>query len=89
MQRSTGKPVPELDVPPLPGACKGAWSVFLELHGRRGSSGFGANPIDEAQLCYWQQLHGMRLSPWEIDAISALDRAWLEAQAKASDKTKT
>lgn len=89
MQRSTGKPVPELDVPPLPAACKGAWSVFVELCGRRGSNGFGANPIDEARLCYWQQLHGIRLTPWEIDAISSLDGVWLAAQAQASAKTKT
>jgi hypothetical protein len=85
VHKSTGRHVPELDVPDLPVACRGAWDVFLELHARRGG-GFGPAPIDEARLCGWQQLHGVRLTPWEIEAVSLVDTAWLEAASEEQKK---
>jgi hypothetical protein len=91
--RSTGRTPPELQVPPLPAACQGVWHLFLELHARRGSNGFGPAPIDEARLCCWQQLHRTQLSPWEVDTIFLLDGVWLrcmhQQQSKPGQQRKT
>lgn len=85
-EQATGRPAPELDVPPLPALCGDVWRLFLELHKRRTRNGFAPAPIDEARLLQWQQLHGATLTPWEIEAIFLLDAAWLsdceEQQAK-------
>lgn len=77
-QRSTGRTPPELVLPPLPVACRGVWELFAEMHAGRGV-GMGPEPINETRLLAWQQLHRIRLSPWEIEAIGLVDNAWLNA----------
>jgi hypothetical protein len=89
VERSTGVRPPELDVPELPALCRGVWEIFFELHDRRAGNGFGPLPIDEARLLHWQQLHGVRLSPWEIETIFLVDSVWLslvEEQSKTKQK---
>jgi hypothetical protein len=84
VEKRTGRCPPELDLPELPDECRGVWGLFVEINNLR-SEGFGPAIIDEARLCHWQQLHGIRLNPWEIEAIFAIDRAWREGLAQSRD----
>lgn len=79
---ATGRKPPELEVPPLPRAARAVWSVFCELDDTRGGNGFGVDAINEARLLSWQQLHGVRLTPWEIQQIQRLDRLCLTAMVE-------
>lgn len=76
-------------MPPLPPACAGVWDVFMQLHQRRGSAGMGPSPLDHAQLLAWCRLQGQQLTPWEVDAIFALDDLWLQAWNESRPKQKT
>jgi hypothetical protein len=57
------------------------WLWFLDLHQGRGSNGFGGSPLSWADIKAWRDLTGTLLRPGEIQAIMALDRAWLAIQA--------
>jgi hypothetical protein len=84
---NTGSPPAMLrDAPALPAGCKQLWEDFLELHGSRGSTGWGAARITFADLHAWQQVNGVRLSPWEIGCIRKADDLWLaEFQPKPKE----
>lgn len=78
VEKKTGK-VHDLiaNGPAMPRGCSQLWSDFLELHGSRGSTGFGAARITFADLKAWQDVRGVRLDAWEIDAIRKVDSMWL------------
>lgn len=88
-ERQTGVPHPMLnDVPELPRGCSQIWHDFLELHGSRGSTGFGAARITFADLKAWQDVRGVILSPWETDTIRKADDLWLSEFAPKPEETK-
>lgn len=72
----------ELSGPPFPVALAYLWSIFLRLHNRRGSSGMGLAPIGWGEIADFSRLTQIRLQPWEIEFIEALDDAYLAAGAK-------
>ena len=57
------------------------WAWFLELSAGRGSNGFGPNPISFLDLLAWSMLTGTITRPAEIEAVMAVDRAWMMQQA--------
>lgn len=58
------------------------WSSFLQLHRARSANGFGYNPIAYVEIDAWSRLMQLRLDPWEIEALRALDDAFIESTAK-------
>jgi hypothetical protein len=85
----TGKPHPMLaDAPPLPVGCGQLWADFLELHGSRGSTGWGPARITFADLHAWQQVNDVRLSAWEIACIRKADDLWLAEYAPKPKEAK-
>jgi hypothetical protein len=60
------------------------WSTFLRLHSRRGSNGFGASPLSWSEIDACCRLSGVRLAPWEVEIIEALDDAYMVEQAKGA-----
>lgn len=61
------------------------WFAFLDMHGAR-ASGFGAAAIAPSEVVAWCALHGVRLTAWEVETLTAVDRAVVavmnEQQAK-------
>jgi hypothetical protein len=53
------------------------WHSFLELHQARGGNGFGPNALSFSEIEAWQRLTGRCLTPWELNVMLALDRAYL------------
>ena len=56
--------------------CGALWDAFVALDAARVPS-MGVSPILSTELLAWQQLHGLRLTPWEVDTLQAMDRATL------------
>lgn len=69
----------ELTVPPLPPAMAYLWAAFLRLSSRRGSNGFGPSRLTHLEIETFQRVTGLRLRPWEVALIEALDDIALSA----------
>jgi hypothetical protein len=65
----------------LPAALAYLWRWFLDLSNARSGTGFGPAPITQLDLLAWCALHEVRLLPFELEAIRALDFLYLSAQA--------
>ena len=79
---------PELILPPIPPGLDVIWDIFLQLNHMR-SSGMGPSAISAVDLLAYQQLHGIELTPWELDCISALDQVALKSAADQNPKPET
>jgi len=66
-----------------PACMRYLWGYFLEMNCRRTSTGFGINPISHEALDAWQRLRGIKLLPFEIRALDALESAFLLSRNKA------
>lgn len=64
-----------------PPQCAALWDAFVALNGAR-PSGMGASAIPPSEIVAWQQLHGVRLTPWEVDTLRAMDQAALGVAAE-------
>jgi len=81
----------ELHGAPLPPAAAYLWGTFLRLHTRRGNNGFGVLPLSWSEIDAFCRLSGVRLAPWEVEIVEALDDAYMAEQvkdAKARAETK-
>lgn len=57
------------------------WETFHDLSAARQVSASGPNPILYQEILAWGHLFGHQFSIWEVDALRALDSAWLIAVA--------
>jgi hypothetical protein len=78
----------ELLAPDLPLAGAHLWQWFLELNAARTSNGWGPNAIGYAELDAWARLTRRAPAVHEIDALRALDRAFMESAAERSKEDK-
>ena len=82
VEEATGRShVPDVEIP-LHGSH--IWDWFWTLSNARGSSGFGASPLCFTEIRAWIEVTGVSVHPWEIDAIRAMDGAYMQAQAEMS-----
>ena len=72
-------PDPRLHSQP-PAEVSALWAAFVSLNASR-PAGLAPAAIGPADLLAWQQLHGLRLTGWELQTLQAMDRAALEAAA--------
>lgn len=86
-ERQTGiTPQLLLEAPPCPQGCEELWSTFLELSACRGNNGFGPTRITYGDIDAFQRVTGVKLKPWELDAVRKADSAFL-ASWHESNKT--
>lgn len=79
--RATGQPHPLLAARvPLPG--QGLWDVYCDIASSR-PAGLGPSVVPCSEYVAWQAITGVRLSPWEVDTLRAMDRAAVAALAEA------
>lgn len=87
MWRQTGKKPKELEeLVELPEEMKFVWEYFLRLNRRRGSTGFGVNPLSFCEIESFFKLNQIEYSPDEIFLIELLDNVALDHFAKESEK---
>lgn len=80
-----GRDLPELVGPPCPRSLRYLIGYFNDLNAARGSSGFGPNPIGYVDIDAYARLMRRRLSPFEVDILVRIDRAFLSVMAKPND----
>jgi len=77
-------------LPPLPPELGHVWAAFNRLSRRRGSNGFGPNPIGWPEIDAFMRRTGVKLVPFEIEIIEDFDDLFRAECAKAlSDKATT
>lgn len=59
------------------------WNAFTRIARARTSNGFGPNPISWGEVESYNRLTRANLAGWEVEAIMALDDAYLECVAEA------
>jgi len=74
----------DLAGPDLPLAGAHLWQWFLELNAARTSNGWGPNAIGYGELQAWARLTRRAPAAHEVEALRALDRAFMEASAAAA-----
>lgn len=67
--------------PELPRGAVGAWNAYARLTATRGG-GFGPGAITYAEIEAFVRLTGHTLDPWEVEAVRALDDAYLAHKAQ-------
>lgn len=76
----------------MPAGADYLWRVFLRLSRRRGSNGFGPDPVSFIEIETFTRLAGFPLAPWEIEILEHLDDIYLEVRgeetAEALEKAK-
>ena len=82
---NTGRPDPRLAAR-LPAGVDLLWQAFLDLNAARPSNGFGVGAIPPSEVVAWCALRGVRLSPWEVETLAAVDRAALAVMAEQQSK---
>lgn len=68
------------NAPRCPAGLSYLWALFLRLR-RRCTPSMGVSRILYSDMAAFQAVTGIRLSPWEADAIERLDDALVEARA--------
>lgn len=68
--------------PVLPRGAIGVWNAFAHLSAARPSGGFGPGAISFTEIEAYSRLTGHSLVPWEVEAIRALDGAYLAQRSK-------
>lgn len=79
--KATGQMPEEYQSLKPPEAVIHCWHWFIELNRTRASNGFGQNPISYTEIVSWSQLTGVDPEPLEVQAIMALDAAYMSVQA--------
>lgn len=80
--RATGQPHPLLAAR-VPMAGQGLWEVYCDIAASR-PVGMGPSVVPSSEYVAWQSITGVRLSPWEVDTLRAMDRAAVAALAEAA-----
>lgn len=65
----------------MPIALTYLWQVYHRLRRRKGSTGFGAAPIEWPDIDAFVRNAKVRLAPWEIEMIEDLDDLFLASVA--------
>lgn len=81
MWKATGKRPPKLtEHGECPEGFGPVWQAFGKLSARR-QYGMGPLSISYADMDAFQRLYGITLHPWQVEAIEAVDRLWMQQQA--------
>lgn len=77
VERQTGKEIPQLRGPEFPKLVSHIWSAFTALHSRRQMGFNGPMGISYSDIKHWKELTDTPLDAWEVEAIIAVDNAYM------------
>jgi hypothetical protein len=63
----------------VPRAGTALWDLYGTLNACRPPSMGGVVCVPPSEILAWQQLHGVALTPWEVETLMAMDRAAVAA----------
>lgn len=70
----------------VPPQCTQLWRAFVDLGASRPAGMGGPCAIPQSELMAWQANHGVRLTSWELETLTAMDRAALAVLAEHAAK---
>jgi hypothetical protein len=70
---------------PCPAPMEYLWDVYQELHFGR-QVGFGPGPLTYEGISAWCWLNGVKLSPWELGTVKAVDALYLTEVTKRGSR---
>lgn len=70
--------------PKVPDAAGHLWTWFWQLSDARPEGFSSAGPLTFSEIAAWAGLTGSAPRPWEVEALKAMDRAYLASVAKIS-----
>ncbi|MEQ8767213.1 MAG: hypothetical protein RL885_25100 [Planctomycetota bacterium] len=70
-----------------PDGLQHVWEMFCRLSGRRRMGWSAPEPIGYLEIEAFARLHGLRLSPWQIDLIARLDSEFLKHHGSRGTRT--
>lgn len=76
IERQTGKRPDALNTPECPDVLTHVWEWFQKMHRRRRVGFNGPEAIDDTAIETWARLRRVRITPFEVEAIQALDEAY-------------
>lgn len=71
-----------LDAAPCPPEAWYLWEYFLRMSVRRTGNGYGPNALSSVEVEAWTRLNGVRLAPFESEALEGLEAKFLTHYAK-------
>ncbi|MEZ2220767.1 hypothetical protein [Rhizobium sp. RCC_161_2] len=72
--------------PRIPVAGQHVWYWFKKMDVTREGTGYGINPLQPTQIEAWTRQRGIKLTPWQLDAIEALDMLRLQLFFEKSEQ---
>ena len=66
-----------MEEPEIPEFGRYLWEWFVELHSGRSAGMAGPDPISWRDIADWSALTGIKVLPWEVRAIRAMDNGFL------------
>ena len=87
LERQSGNTPEQLREIPCEESAKYLWWYFLSMNARRGTNGFSANPITNAEVLAWSARKGIKLEPFENDILDSIETLFMTLTApKKEDK---
>ena len=74
---ASGAVIPELQSPHVPEAAAYLWNLWTDIHFERDSS-FSVQPLKVRDIMGWSAAFKIRLTPYEIEVIQAIDREFIK-----------
>jgi len=62
------------------------WEWFVQLSAKRTSNGFGSNRISDVEIMAWSNLRQIKLTPFDMQAIDAMDNIFMQFQNSKAKK---
>lgn len=79
------RPDPSMITPEVPRCCMTIVAAFGQLSAAR-PAGMGMSAIPPTEIDAWQRLYGLRLTPWELDTLTAMDGAAMSVYVESERK---
>lgn len=76
----------QLDVPECPEGMQYLMGYFAEMNKRRGSNGWGFNPLSFGDLEAWARSRNISLLPFERAALDGLEAVFLKIHNRTKKK---
>ena len=82
---AAGAVIPELKSPHVPDAAIYLWNLWTEIQNERDNS-LSVQSLKVREIMGWANAFNFRLTPFEIEAIQAIDREYVDAHGHRKPK---
>lgn len=86
VEAQTGQRPDALNTPPPPYLLAPLMQEWCRMSTRRTSNGWGFNAISWPELESYQRQTGVTFTPWEVDVLTGVERAFMNAQAPLTEE---